>query len=127
MAKWSGPAAEPKFYIATLHSAQSCTFGGAGAVLLGPMGLVVSRMVRRCTVPNVIHLARAGGLGGWVLLGPMGLVVSPKCQKLYGLVRKPLATLHRAAGEPLRQAPNNQDPWARRQEWPLRRMDASVG
>ena len=74
-------------------------------MLLGPMGLVVSRMVRRCTVPKVIHLG-GWGLGGWVLLGPMGLVVSPKCQKLYGLVRKPLATLHRAAEEPLRHASN---------------------
>ena len=43
----------------------------------------------------------AGGWG-WVLLGPMGLVVAPNDQKLYGLVRKPLATLRRAAEEPLR-------------------------
>ena len=32
-----------------------------------------------------------------MLLGPMGLVVVPKAPKLYGLVRKPLATLHSAA------------------------------
>ena len=72
-------------------------------------------------LPKVVHLGSWGwgcsklyiwgwgwgwGGWGWVLLGSMGLVVSPGCQKLYGLVRKPLATLHRAAGEPLRQAPN---------------------
>ena len=39
-----------------------------------------------------------GGWGwGWVLLGSMGLVVVQKAPKLYGLVRKPLATLHSAA------------------------------
>ena len=32
-----------------------------------------------------------------MLLGSMGLVVVPKGPKLYGLVRKPLATLHSAA------------------------------
>ena len=42
-----------------------------------------------------------------MLLGSMGLSCPGRCQKLYGLVRKPLATLHRAAGEPLRQAPND--------------------
>ena len=73
----------------------------------------------RCSIPTgaefpkVVHLGLgaggwgAGGLGGWVLLGPMGLVVVQMAPQLYGLVRKPLATLHRAAGEPLRQAPNN--------------------
>ena len=39
-----------------------------------------------------------------MLLGPMGLVVVQMAPQLYGLVRKPLATLHRAAGEPLRHA-----------------------
>ncbi len=38
-----------------------------------------------------------GGGWGWVLLGPMGLVVVQKAPKLYGLVRKLLATLHSAA------------------------------
>ena len=60
----------------------------------------------KCSIPK-LHIWGAGGWGwGWVLLGPMGLVVAPNDQKLYGLVRKPLATLRRAAREPLRHASN---------------------
>ena len=58
---------------------------------------------------KVTHLGL--GAGGWVLLGSMGRWCRRGCQKLYGLVRQPLATLHRAAGEPLRQAPNNTLLW----------------
>ena len=47
------------------------------------------------------------GAGGWVLQGPMGLWCSGGCQKLYGLVRKPVAALHNAAAEPLRHASKN--------------------
>ena len=73
---------------------------------------------QRCSIPTgapfpkVAHLglgAGAGGWGwgwGWVLLGPMGLWCPRGCQKLYVLVRKPLAALHSAAGEPLRHASN---------------------
>ena len=48
---------------------------------------------------NIFAHARAltliWGAGGWgsVLLGPMGLWCPARCQKLYGLVGKPLATL----------------------------------
>ena len=41
-----------------------------------------------------------------MLQGPMGLWCSGGCQKLYGLVRKPVAALHNAAAEPLRHASN---------------------
>ena len=65
------------------------------------------------TTLKVAHLGAGGaggwglGAGGWVLQGPMGLWCSGGCQKLYGLVRKPVAALHNAAAEPLRHASND--------------------
>ena len=79
-------------------------------LVLSPSSLTFSHLLPSTSLPprrtHGVGGLGAGGGWGWVLLGSMGLVVSPRCQKLYGLVRKPLATLHRAAGEPFRQAPN---------------------
>ena len=62
-----------------------------------------------CSIPKLHIWGWGWGWGrGWVLLGPMGLWCPGRCQKLYGLVRKPLAALPSAATEPLRHASNKQ-------------------
>ena len=66
-----------------------------------------TRNSHRCSIPTGVLFRSCtfgAGAGGWVLLGPMGLWCPRGCQKLYVLVRKPLAALHSAAGEPLRHA-----------------------
>ena len=59
-----------------------------------------------CNTHRTQSCTFGAGAGGWVLLGSMGLWCSRGCHKLYVLARKPLAALHRAAGEPLRHASN---------------------
>ncbi len=57
----------------------------------------------RCSIPTGVLFQSCtfgAGAGGWVLLGPMGLWCPRGCQKLYVLVRKPLAALHRRTTSP---------------------------